>query len=288
MTARIPSRWPLRIAPWQFLLTDPRRVLECEQRLEPPRAYEVADVETRATTIGDLAADVHAFLVQSMGAAAPAYVQLLRATPKGIGTEYAVLPPEASVESMDLFNLASRNMHDGATKKHDGATEQLVVCSLLPACLPLQPGAPPRRKPLPLIRNPPRGPAWPSPPNTMPPPAETPLVQAPPLLCEEVTDEPPVAPPEPQPAPDGVPVPADILDALQRLRVVARDGAGNTRPLAPDHNPMLRALCNASIDHAPSTHLPTERGKYQQLGAHLERIEEQPTCVRSARACACT
>jgi hypothetical protein len=58
--------------------------------------------------------------------------------------------------------------------------------------------------------------------------------------------------------------------------MATRDGMGNTRPLAPDHNPMLNDLCNEPVDHAPSTFLPTSVHAYRKLGAHLAAVELQP------------
>jgi hypothetical protein len=58
--------------------------------------------------------------------------------------------------------------------------------------------------------------------------------------------------------------------------MATRDGMGNTRPLAPDHNPMLNDLCNEPVNHAPSTFLPTSVHAYRKLGAHLAAVELQP------------
>ena len=79
-------------------------------------------------------------------------------------------------------------------------------------------------------------------------------------------------------APNGPPAPIappEIPPLMQIIRL-ARDGAGNTRPLAPDHNPMLNELCAAPLEHAPSTGLPQTRAEYRRLGKHLLAIEQQP------------
>ena len=238
--AHIPQRWPLRIGPWQFLLDNPRDVLSGVKRQQPTRAYELADV-TRDATVGEIAADIAAFLRESLGAAAlcgAPTVQLVAATMHdNLTTSYEVLSPEATARDADLFNL-------GATNEYERDPCQLIVTTQIPPCPPsARADAPrtPRRKVVP---------------------------SRPPLA----TQDPAVAEP---PAEPDVPVPPELLDALQRLRFVARDGAGNTRPLAPDHNPMLRALIAAPIEHPASTCLPTTTAEYRKLDGHLAKVEEQ-------------
>ena len=98
-------------------------------------------------------------------------------------------------------------------------------------------------------------------------------------LPRDVPARPPPRVPQPPPPPRGpaLPqVPPPPLDALQALRRIARDGAGNTRPVAPEHNAMLRALCDAPVAHPPSANLPTRVADYRKLGAHLHAAEQQP------------
>ena len=90
-------------------------------------------------------------------------------------------------------------------------------------------------------------------------------------------------PPEQPPPPPQPPQPSPFLDALQRRRWIDRDGAGNTRPPAVQHNTMLNNMCSAAVHHLPYTNLPTTIPAYRKLGAYLAAISAQP--IRCCHNC---
>lgn len=71
-------------------------------------------------------------------------------------------------------------------------------------------------------------------------------------------------------------------DALQQQRAFASQGAGNTRPAAPEHNRMLNNLTGEDHSkHKEGTRLPTSAADWRKLRNHLNAIEGQPQCVCS-------
>ena len=69
-------------------------------------------------------------------------------------------------------------------------------------------------------------------------------------------------------------------DALQQQRAFASQGAGNTRPAAPEHNRMLNNLIGEDHSkHKEGTRLPTSAADWRKLRNHLNAIEGQPQCV---------
>ena len=98
----------------------------------------------------------------------------------------------------------------------------------------------------------------------------------------------PLAPPSPRvvpPAPNpplpnlpspNPPAPNPPVDPLQHRRRIDRHGAGNTRPIAPEHNSMLSTLCNEPVNHPPTVNLPTDQRSYRSLGAHLAGVSKMP------------
>ena len=69
-------------------------------------------------------------------------------------------------------------------------------------------------------------------------------------------------------------------DALQQQRAFASQGAGNTRPAAPEHNRMLNNLTGQDHSkHKEGTRLPTAASEWRLLRNHLKAVESQPQCV---------
>ena len=69
-------------------------------------------------------------------------------------------------------------------------------------------------------------------------------------------------------------------DALQQQRAFASQGAGNTRPAAPEHNRMLNNLTAGDYRrHKEGTRLPTAAADWRKLRNHLKAVEGQPRCV---------
>jgi len=274
VAAEIPTEWPLQLHPAQFLLMgNAARAGRLAGRL----AYAVDDVR-RETKVGELLADLRTFLKPLVGAAEAARVQLVRAPTDPAAEAVDILRPEATAIETDLFNL-------GAAKL--GVSPQvLVVTTLLePLPLPDAAAAAPAASPeVPAAPSPPP-PAPPAPPAPPTPPAPQPAAPPPPPA------PPTPAPPTPLPANEDPATPRTDrrqrqaplqpfvqapLDRLQQRLVVTRDGAGNTRPVAPEHTGLANALCQAPVRHDPSTNLPTQRGEYRKLGTHLKAIRRQP------------
>ena len=64
-------------------------------------------------------------------------------------------------------------------------------------------------------------------------------------------------------------------DALQQQRAFASQGAGNTRPAAPEHNRMLNNLIGEDHSkHKEGTRLPTSAADWRKLRNHLNAIGE--------------
>ena len=69
-------------------------------------------------------------------------------------------------------------------------------------------------------------------------------------------------------------------DALQQQRAFASQGAGNTRPAAPEHNRTLNNLSSGNhSEHKEGTRLPTAAAECRQLSIHLKAVEGQPQCL---------
>ena len=69
-------------------------------------------------------------------------------------------------------------------------------------------------------------------------------------------------------------------DALQQQRAFASQGAGNTRPAAPEHNRMLNNITAGDHSkHKEGTRLPTAAADWRKLRNHLKAVEGQPQCV---------
>ena len=70
------------------------------------------------------------------------------------------------------------------------------------------------------------------------------------------------------------------LDALQRARLFARQGAGNARPGNAQHNAMVNNLAAADHSlHSEETFLPTDGDEWRKVGEHLEAVEQQAECI---------
>ena len=171
-------------------------------------------------------------------------------------TTVEVLNPKSTTVETDLFNLGY------ATLKN--ARMELVVTTLLESPFP-----------------PPTEPESPASPGS-PPAPNSPLAR-----CTEVEEDEPTQPPTPPTIaraptvavelPPFMPIrPARAMTLLARV-ALARQGAGNTHPIAPPHNSLLNALIGQPLNHPPETNLPTSRADYRKLKTHLQHIERQPT-----------
>ena len=69
------------------------------------------------------------------------------------------------------------------------------------------------------------------------------------------------------------------LDALQRARWFARQGAGNSRPGNAQHNSMINNLSAEDHTHKEETFLPTAPGDWKQVAEHLDAIELQADAI---------
>ena len=73
------------------------------------------------------------------------------------------------------------------------------------------------------------------------------------------------------------------LDALQRARWFARQGAGNSRPGNAQHNSMINNLSAEDHTHKEETFLPTAPGDWKQVAEHLDLRPQSSNLMRSWR-----
>ena len=279
VAALIPEEWPLRINSSQIHVGYTRTGAIDRMASSGKLPYEVDGV-TRTTTVEDILEDLRNFLEPAIGATQAAKLQLAMATLQDDDSvTFEVLNPRSTTVETDLFNLGV------ATLKHS-RKELLVTTVLEPVPLPEPAQTPPSPMalPVPPLDTPPAAGAT-SPPTPItvlrtdeaptspqaPPqtPARTPAVAV--QLPEPGRN--PINPPHRFPVAPGRP---GALGLAARV-AIARQGAGNTHPVAPPHNGLANAMIGEPLNHAPETNLPTSRGDYRKLKTHIKKIQSQPT-----------